>query len=160
MATKKNLALSVRRHKLINKMFDLVDADVSKYNQEKFPTTDNMGICGTTFCAAGFLVLAKSKTLFNRLCKETEVIEKHEGEEFAQGDLWDLWAKNASDILGLDGTEPSDSDAGSLFGMSWSWPSKYALRYNNAKNAAGRVAALKARWRYWLAASDEMLGVS
>lgn len=157
--TKADLQLSARRHKYINRMFELVDEDQSKYDQGNFPTpTVETGVCGAPFCAAGFLVLAKSQALFKRLClRSLEVIQTVD--DFSQASLWTVWASAGSKLLGIRDSVESYTDASRLFGMPWGWPSRYAKMYQHAKTDAGRVRAFKAQWRNWLKQQDREAGI-
>lgn len=170
----KNIALSQRRHKYVDAMIGLVAADKSKYNQSQFPSPALDEIitehtqCGAVFCAAGFIAMAKSNALFQRLCDETLEIAKQLGGNFGPGSVWDVWAKAGAEILGLDffgdavpekDIDDDSSAVGPLFGMVYSWPYKYRSMYASADTDQQRFVAFKGRWKAWLKASDKQLGV-
>jgi hypothetical protein len=165
MATRQNRALSARRHKYVEKALELLTATLNtktnkgnrEYTQNRFPEVNEGGVvCSTSFCFAGFLVLAKSPRLFDKLCEESKDVDM----------TWNIWAGAAGDIIGIDARIPepirdnnSTSEANSLFGMVWEWPDKFYLMYHDAETDRQRVAAARARWRQWLKESDKVLGI-
>lgn len=143
--TKANAKLSALRHKLVNKMIELVAADVTRYNQNRFPEARQRGsitVCGTPYCAAGFLIEAKSARLFKQLCKL-------QADPDSRGVSWFNEAQKVI-AVGYD-------EAESLFGGVTAWPGKFSSRYYRAATARGRFSAFKARWKQWLKEQDKQL---
>jgi hypothetical protein len=144
-------------------MLALIEEDKAKYNQRTFPTVEGTGVCGGVFCAAGFLILAKSQRLFTKLCKLTDKYQ-HDGTQYDvhTHTPWFVWGHSAGQLLKITAHEEH-----TLFGLPGEWPEKFYEMYDAAKYRAtergqinARYKALKARWVHWLKESDKALGIS
>lgn len=146
--------LPKRVHAIVNKMLDLMKAERKLYNQGAFPapTSEDFGVpnapivCNTPFCAAGFVVMAKSERLFRELSKQ----------DYNDGSV--SWETEAAHIIGIpldSGVTASYDEVYSLFGSAGSWPEKYAERYRRATTPMARVNVATARWKAWLKAEGQ-----
>jgi hypothetical protein len=141
--------LKAPARKLIQKMIDHVLANPKSLYQESYPKTyteEAAPVCDPSFCAAGHLVLLKSKKLFKKVVQgQINESVKRDSLGYHYAD----WSLEAVKVLGLKsaGDKYSYHGYAQLFGLpDINWPKAYRLKYEKAKGPKSRAKVFAALW--------------